>query len=263
MDTLSAELILSGLETATIGRYIVYRSEVLSTNSEARRMAAEGSPEGTLVLAEHQIAGRGRLDRRWIAPPQSSLLLSLVFRPQLAANRIQLLTMLCGLAVVDAIELETGLRTALKWPNDIVHQGDKLGGILTEAELGGSRIDYVVVGIGLNVNLDPAQLGDGLLQSATSLSHALGRPVDRLPLLLSLLQQVEARYLDLGNGIEPVEEWTRRLDTLGKRITITEAGVRREGTAEGVDDNGALRVRLLDGQLVTVIAGDIMQGGSQ
>ena len=137
LDSLSAKAIVEGLDTQFVGRNPVYLPTVGSTNDEARRLAQAGAPEGTLVIADCQTAGRGRLDRRWEAPPGSSLLLSLLFRPPLAPHQVQQLTMVCGLAVVDAIEAATGLRAGLKWPNDVLIGEAKAGGILTEIVLAG------------------------------------------------------------------------------------------------------------------------------
>jgi BirA family biotin operon repressor/biotin-[acetyl-CoA-carboxylase] ligase len=248
---------LDGLETEFVGRNLVYRPAIGSTNDEARRLARAGALEGTLVVTDYQTSGRGRLDRRWEAPAGSSLLMSLVFRPHLAAHQVQRLTMICGLAAVDAIEAETRLQVGLKWPNDLVIAGAKLGGILTEIELDGSRVDHVVVGIGLNVNLDPDQLPQDLLVSATSLSQASGRKVARLPLLRDLLRAIEVRYRALQAGQSPQAEWAARLVTLGQSVAVSAMDSCLEGVAEGVDDNGALLLRLADGRLETVLAGDV------
>jgi BirA family biotin operon repressor/biotin-[acetyl-CoA-carboxylase] ligase len=279
LDSLSAGAILEGLDTQFVGRHPVYLAHVGSTNDEARRLARAGAPEGTLVVADHQTAGRGRLDRRWEAPPGTSLLLSLLFRPPLAPQQVQQLTMVCGLAAVDAIEAQTGLQAGLKWPNDVLVGESKVGGILTEVILAGQQVDYAVVGIGLNVNLDPGRLPDDLLAAATSLARQLGRPVPRLPLLWALLRAVESRYLALKGGRSPQAEWAARLVTLGRPVTVTAAARPAplaaglapaplatgphdrppvvEGVAEGVDANGALLVRLADGRLETVMAGDV------
>ena len=257
LDSLSPTAIRDGLGTGFVGRNLVYRPQIGSTNDEARRLAGEGAPEGTLVIAEYQSAGRGRLDRDWVAPHGSSLLISILFRPDLAAHQVQRLTMSCGLALVDAIKSQTGLRAGLKWPNDLVIGGAKAGGILTEIGLEGTEVEYAVVGIGLNVNLDPAQLPAGLQMPATSLSHELGITVARPPLLQSLLQSVEQRYLALQAGQSPHRDWAARLVTLGKQVTVSSVGSVLEGTAEGVDADGALLVRLADGRLERVLAGDV------
>lgn len=256
-DLLSKQSIRAGLRASSVGHELVFLPEVGSTNEVARRLGQEGAAEGTVVVADYQSGGRGRLGRRWEAPPGTSLLLSLLFRPPLAPAQMQRLTMACGLAVADAIGSQTGLEVGLKWPNDVVLGDQKVGGILTELEVQGSAVAFAVVGIGLNVNLDPDALGKDLLVQATSLSQALGRPVPRLPLLLALLEAAEARYLALRQGLSPHREWAARLATLGHRVTVSDAGRSLEGVAEGVDANGALQLRLDDGQLETVWAGDV------
>jgi BirA family biotin operon repressor/biotin-[acetyl-CoA-carboxylase] ligase len=256
-ERLSGESIRAGLHTAFLGQDLVYLPATASTNDEARRLAQAGAPEGTLVVADYQSAGRGRLGRSWAAPPGSSLLLSLLFRPSLGPHQVQRLTMICGLAVAEAIESETVLRAGLKWPNDVTVGGAKAGGILSEMELSGDRVDCAVVGIGLNVNLDPSELPADLLVPATSLSHALGRRVARLPLLWAFLRIVETRYLALKAGHSPHDEWAERLVTVGQTVRVSMAGNVLTGIAEGVDANGALLVRRNDGWLETVVAGDV------
>lgn len=258
---LSAASILDGLGTRYIGRKVGYWPELGSTNDEAKRLAGEGAPEGTLVIADYQTRGRGRLDRGWVAPYGSSLLMSIVFRPQLAAHQIQRLTMSCGLAVADAIEQQTGLRAGLKWPNDVVIAGGKAGGILTEIEVKGIEIDFAVVGIGLNVNLDPALLPADAPVQATSLSRQLGTEVPRLPLLWVVLEKIEERYSALRTGQSPHREWAARLVTMGRPVVIAGAGPVVEGVAESVDVDGALLVRLADGCLERVVAGDVTTRG--
>jgi BirA family biotin operon repressor/biotin-[acetyl-CoA-carboxylase] ligase len=261
MAELSAKRVQAGLETVFVGRTLIYLSETGSTNDSARQLAREGASEGTVVIADYQTAGRGRLGRRWSAPPGSGLLMSLVFRPALAPHQVQRLTMVCGLAVVDAVESETNLQVALKWPNDVVIGGAKVGGILTEIEWTRDQVEYAVVGIGLNVNLAPAQLPGDLLVPATSLSHALGRPVARLPLLWAFLRVVEVRYLALMAGHSPHEVWAERLVTLHQPVAVATSGTVLHGIAEGVDANGALQVRLADGRLETIMAGDVTLRG--
>jgi BirA family biotin operon repressor/biotin-[acetyl-CoA-carboxylase] ligase len=166
--------------------------------------------------------------------------------------------MVCGLAIVDVLEAEYDLAPSLKWPNDILVNEAKIGGILTEIVMAGNKVESVVTGIGLNVNLDPAELPAVLMMEATSLSHELGRSVDRLSLLWALLQQVELRYLKLSAGHSPHDEWSRRLGTLGRRVVVSSGNTVFDGVAEGVDSNGGLLVRLANGQLSTVVAGDVM-----
>ncbi len=256
-NALSAERIQEGLNTDVVGQELVYLPETGSTNDVARRLAGEGAPDGTVVLTDHQTAGRGRLDRRWEAPPGCCLLVSFLFRPPLAAHQLQRLTMICGLAAADAIEAETGLRVALKWPNDVVLDGAKVGGILTEIGLHGPRVEQAIVGLGLNVNLDPGDLSADLLMPATSLSQALGHQVDRLSLLRSLLRAVDRRYVGLKAGHSPHAEWAARLVTLGRQVSVSTGDEVLAGVAEGVNADGALLLRLPDGRLETVLAGDV------
>jgi BirA family biotin operon repressor/biotin-[acetyl-CoA-carboxylase] ligase len=256
-EPLSAEAIQDGLTTAFIGQNLVYLPEVGSTNDAARLLAEEGAPEGSLVIADYQASGRGRLARRWEAPAGSSLLLSLVFRPPLAPHQVQRLNMVCGLAVAEAVEAETGLAVGLKWPNDLLIDGAKAGGLLVELVSTGERVAFVIVGIGLNVNLDPADLPGDLLVPATSLSQQAGREVARVRLLHALLQAIEARYVALLEGHQPQAEWAARLLTLGQRVSVSGPGSVVEGVAEGVDADGALLVRCAGGGLERILAGDV------
>jgi len=185
LDALTAETILDGLRTEFLGREIVYYETIASTNSVAKALAQQGAVEGTLVVANEQTAGRGRLGRPWLAPRGTCLLFSLILRPDLEARRVQGLTMICGLGVREAIREATGLQAQLKWPNDIMLRGRKAAGILTEASTTGGRLSYVVAGIGLNVNLHVTALPADL--NATSIGHELGRAVPRVNLLQQIL----------------------------------------------------------------------------
>jgi len=224
-------------------------------------LAAAGAPEGTLVIADEQTAGRGRLRRRWVAPPNTCLLMSLVFRPALAPAQFLRLTMLCSLAAVEAIEAETGLVVGIKWPNDLVvpplptPHYRKLAGILTETAIAGDEILFAIVGMGINVNLDPAALGP-VATPATSLLAELNRPVDRATLLAAILQRIETRYPQI-TGEQIHADWTRRLTTLGRRVTVTTVGEQIHGVAEGGAPDGALLLRDLAGSLHTITAGDV------
>jgi len=256
LSELSAESIKNGLNTDLIGRSIVYYSSVGSTNEVLKELAVQGAPEGTLVIADEQTAGRGRLGRKWLAPPVTSLLLSLLFRPNLAPSQAQRLTMTCSLAIANAIEGLTGLSVGLKWPNDIFICGKKAGGILTESGMTGGCLDYVVVGVGLNVNLAVSALPE-LSGIATSLSQELGREVSRLELLWRILEGIEARYGSLRSGESPHEEWVARLINLGRQVQVTTSQGVLVGWAEGVDADGALILRDPDGQRERILAGDV------
>jgi BirA family biotin operon repressor/biotin-[acetyl-CoA-carboxylase] ligase len=256
VDDLSTAAILDGLRTGSLGRHIVYHATVDSTNSVAKTLARQGAVEGTLVIADEQTAGRGRLGRRWLAPRGTCLLFSLIFCPDWEVRRAQELTMICGLGLREAIRELTGLPAQLKWPNDIMLRGRKAGGILTEASSSGGHLDYAVVGIGLNVNLQVTALPAEF--NATSVQLELGRTVSRVSLLQEALLHIEERYCALQAGESPVKDWAAALETLGRRVQVRTAQGTWQGLAEAVDDEGALLLRLDDGQVKRVLVGDVV-----
>lgn len=284
MSRLSGDLVRHGLPTYVFGQNVIYVEQTGSTNTELKRLAQWGAPEGMLYLTDEQLVGRGRLERSWYAPPQSSLLLSLLFRPGdlVAPHQAQRLTMLCALALADAIELHTELSPGVKWPNDLVWtDGKKLAGILTELDIEGEQLNWAVVGVGLNVNVDfsqqvqadpdrPGRPGSGgppLAQTATSLSMIMKRDTGglRLPILQSFLFNVERRYEALRQGRLPHQEWQERLVGLGQtaKITVIDAAEAYEGLLAGVDENGALLLTQTDGSTVTIYAGDVTMRGNR
>ena len=255
MGKLSPELITSGLGTTWLARNVVYYDKIGSTNDEARKLALAGTPEGTLVVADEQTAGRGRLQRRWLAPPGQALLFSLIFYPDLAPRDAFQLTMLSSVACVQAVQNLTCLRPVIKWPNDLLLDGKKLAGILSEMGQAGERLS-AVVGIGLNVNVDLTPWPD-LAQRATSLREMLGRTVPRVPLLQEILRQIEMRYDLLRAGQSPYEEWLANLATLGREVRVTTPEGVFEGRASGVDRDGALELTLPDGTKRRILVGDV------
>lgn len=255
MDELTAQTILNGLRTDWLARNVVFFEMTNSTNTVASRLAQQGAPEGTLVIADEQTAGRGRLGRPWVAPHGTCLLFSLLFRPSLEARRAQGLTMVCGLGLRQAVRGVTGLPAQLKWPNDLLLHGRKAGGMLTELSAQAGHLDYVVAGIGLNVNVDAAQLPPEF--HATSLLTELGHSVSRVALLQRALEEIEARYHELQAGVWPLQEWAAALDTLGQRVRLNTTQGALDGRAESVDEEGALLVRQDDGSVRRVLVGDI------
>lgn len=255
-ERLTAEAITRGLPTKLIGRRVLVYPRLGSTNDEAKRLAEAGEPEGTLVIADEQTAGRGRLQRTWWAPPGTALLMSLIFRPNLAPYQAQRLTMFCSLAICDAITRTTGLEPAVKWPNDVLLCGRKVCGILTELGIEGPRLAYAVVGMGINVNVDFGEAGD-LAHTATSLAQELGHEVSRLELLRAILVGIDERYARLRAGENPHAEWAARLATLGQRVVVTTPTEQWRGVAVGVDDDGALFLRDENGLLRRILAGDV------
>ena len=257
VDALSKEAITARLRTATMGQLVEVHERIDSTQTRAVMLARVNTPEGAVVLAESQTAGRGRLGRRWHAPPGSGLLMSLLFRPRLTPAQAQRITMICSLAVVQAVHEMTACQARIKWPNDIVIGSRKLGGLLTELGVDGGRLSYVVVGLGINVNLDLGDLPE-VMTPPTSLSQELGHPVSRLELLLSILDGIELRYAQLRAGWSPHEEWRRHLATIGQRVKV---GISSEEAVEGlaldVDEDGALLVEGDGGAPRRVLVGDV------
>jgi BirA family biotin operon repressor/biotin-[acetyl-CoA-carboxylase] ligase len=269
IEDLTPDHIQHNLHSTIVGRAIEHYAQAGSTNDLARRQARAGRPEGLVILADEQTAGRGRMGRAWAAPPGSSLLLSLLLRPTwLAPAEAFSLTMLTGVALCEAVDQVTP-RAALKWPNDLllpvqtaaVPTLRKAAGILSEIELAGDRIAWVVIGIGVNVSWSPAGIVDGrdLAEVATSVGAAAGRTVERLPLLRALLERLDARYdaLRRGDHADLFDYWRDRLTTLGQPVQIGLPHGELRGVAEDVERSGALRVRDEQGVLHTIMAGDV------
>lgn len=265
--------ITQDLGTAWVGRHLHCHSTVESTNELAKALAVnESAPDGTVVVADWQSAGKGRLGRRWLSKPGENLLFSVILRPDLTPMEAGQMTMLCSLGCAEAVEAETGLSIDLKWPNDFLLGNRKLGGILTE--LGEAspathvpdererRVDFVVVGIGINVNMDVGQHPE-IAGEATSLASALGRPLNRTNLLRAMLGAIDDRYLAFQSGTSPSKEWESKLISLGKSVRVRTFQGIVKGVAEAVDATGALLVRRADGQLVRILEGDISPGSSQ
>jgi BirA family biotin operon repressor/biotin-[acetyl-CoA-carboxylase] ligase len=220
----------------------------------AKCAAKEKAEEGTIVIADQQTKGRGRLGRVWWAPSNSSILVSIVLHPRL--EQLRQLNMAATLAVAQSIEKATNLKPVIKWPNDVLIDGKKVSGILIESEVQGEKASPTVLGIGLNVNLEPAA-NPGIAQTATSLREELGGEVSRLEILCALLGEFEELYRALQSGEPMIKLWRRQLDTLGKEIAARCGEEVWHGRAESVDDEGNLLLRRPDGSLATIVAGEV------
>lgn len=262
---LSAEAIARARGAARFGQPVIFFERVGSTNDVACRQAVAGAAEGLLIVADEQTAGRGRMGRSWWAPKGASLLFSLLLRPPIPSAHAGRLTMCLGLGAVEGIERVTGLHPALKWPNDLLLDGRKLGGMLAELRATGDKVEYAVLGLGLNVNAVPPDLA----ATSISLLTVLGRAVDRVELLAEILARCETWYGRLlaaqeeaGSGILAVGEpihlaWAARLDTLGRDVTVNTAGGQLHGRAVGVSPEGALLLEEEGGQIRVVWGGDV------
>jgi BirA family biotin operon repressor/biotin-[acetyl-CoA-carboxylase] ligase len=242
------------LKTKFIGRNILYYPVTSSTMDAAKDAVKQGAEEGTIVIADHQTAGRGRFGRQWWAPPESSILLSIILYPKL--EELPRLGMAATLAVAQSIEKVTGLKPVIKWPNDVLIQGKKVSGILIESKVQNEAVSYAILGIAVNVNLDPSSIPE-ISETATSLRQLLKRKVSRLEILPALLSEFEELYNALRRG-EPIDKlWRRRLETIGREITVKCGLEVWQGYAESVDDDGNLLLRCPDGSVKTIVAGEV------
>ena len=258
-DKLYPEEIGEKLATRFFGQSIYYCESTPSTNDLAKELAQKGMPEGTLIVVEEQTGGRGRLGRDWHSPKGKGLWFSLVLRPPVMPSQAPQLTILAAVAMAEAIRGETGLPVGIKWPNDLLLDGKKLCGILTEMSAEMERVNHMVLGIGLNVNQDEGDFPADVKQTATSLLLEGGGPLPRVNLLKNVLASLE-RWYDrwLEEGFQPVlARWKELSVTLGRSVRIHSLNESWEGWAEEVDEEGALVLRLPDGSHRRVISGEV------
>jgi BirA family biotin operon repressor/biotin-[acetyl-CoA-carboxylase] ligase len=219
----------------------------------AKELVNKGAAEGTVVIADTQIAGRGRLARTWLSP-EGSLAMSVILKP--ALKNLPQLVMIASLAVVRAIKQITGHETQIKWPNDVMLKGKKVCGILIENEVKGGKVNFAVIGIGINVNFNPPDFPE-IAGIATSLSHEVGTEISIAELAGTLLFELERLYLEAQAGAAVHREWQENMETLGKRIKVNTGKTVEQGQAETVTENGNLLLRRADGSLVEIVAGDV------
>jgi len=239
-----------------VGGMLIYRAVTASTNDDARALALQGAPDGLVVLADEQTHGRGRLGRSWVAPAGTSLLLSVLYRCSIPLGHSSQLGMLTTLSALEGIESLFGIEAELKWPNDILLQSRKAGGILSELESAGERLRWAVVGLGLNVNSDFSGHPE-LADTAISLKDAVGSQVERGELLVAFLRALSRRYARFLAGEAPVAEWQSRLGTLGRQVVAEVGEETLSGLAEFATPEGTLFLRLEDGSRRELFAGDV------
>lgn len=241
------------LRTKFVGKRVVHYCAVTSTMEVARRLAQQGAPEGTIVIADEQTMGRGRLGRTWLSP-KGSLALSIIFCPPL--KLLPQLIMITSLAAVNSIRQFCGLKPMIKWPNDILIGEKKVCGILIDSEVEGDLVNFAIAGIGMNVNLAPASFPE-ISNLATSLSQEVGKEVSLPELTIALLTEIEQLYIKAQTGVSIHEEWRDSLETLGKWVRVKVGGVIDEGKAESVGEDGSLLLRHRDGSLTRITSGDV------
>lgn len=242
------------LNTKFMGKDIYTYAVTDSTNSLAYKLAEDGAPEGVIVIAEEQRKGKGRLGRRWVSHP-GGIYLSCIMKPEIAPGEIQEFTLVSALSVINTLRDTTGLSCLIKWPNDIMLDGKKLCGILTEMKAETDRIDFVILGIGINANVNSKTLPP----TATSLKDALNKRVFRIEIVKALLRNLEKEYISFKkDGFTSVRKRIiEKSETIGKNVRVSCHDAIIEGEAVDIDSEGALVIRLKDGTVRKIVSGDI------
>ncbi len=256
-DKLLAEELSCGLETELVGKQILSHDTLDSTNETAYALAQKGKGEGTVVASEGQTRGKGRLGRSWASPKGKGIYLSVILKPALPPQSVPKLTLFASLAASRAIQKTTDVSVQMRWPNDLLLNGKKVAGILTEMNAEQDRVYFVIVGIGINVNASPELLPEG----ATSLKIETGKNHSRVVLARNLLQELDRLYRDFREGQSggALEECRRLSSVLGTHVTIEEARGRKEGYALDIDEEGALLLRHDDGLTERILSGDLVR----
>lgn len=255
-DRLIPQELRWNLNTKRVGQRITAYQTTDSTMNLAHRLAEGGEPEGSVIVAEGQSRGRGRLGRRWISPKGKGIYLSVILRPALQLSEVPLITLMAAVAVAGAVQEVSDLTPQIKWPNDLLLKGKKVAGILTELNAELNRVNYVVIGIGINVHTPKRSLP----VQATSLYEELGHKVDRVQLARTLLQRLDEHYAEFLNGGAPaiLNRWRDFAAFLGRRIRVVAEGRMVDGQAFDVDSHGALLVRTDTGFVEAVSAGEVL-----
>ena len=259
-DALHADDLLARLgKTKVIGRDIRVFEETTSTNDVIEKLARDGVKEGVVVFAESQTRGRGRLGRKWISPAHRGLWFSILLRPDLRPQETTQLTVASATALRRAIQSETGLKPEIKWPNDILIGGKKVAGILTELSAELDKVRYVILGIGIDVNLDAGEFSAELKKIATSLKIESGETISRSELATAILRALDEDYsqICIGKFSAVADEWEENCVTIGKNVTVQIGERKIRGCAESLDDDGALLLRTEHGHLERITGGDV------
>jgi BirA family biotin operon repressor/biotin-[acetyl-CoA-carboxylase] ligase len=258
-DLLTPSEIKPILKTKWIGKTIHHFHTLDSTNSKAYQLALDGAEEGEVVVAESQEKGRGRLGRQWFSPPFLNLYLSVILRPKIPPHQASLITLMAAIATADAIQKFSGFLPLIKWPNDILLRNRKVAGLLNEINSEMDRIHFVILGIGINLNMDEKMFSKEIRTVATSLKREMRQTISRKAFLQSLLQELEKWYtifMKQGSAFI-LKAWRDRAHLKGRRVKVTSFGETLDGIAVDVDSDGALILETADGKRKRVVAGDI------
>ena len=252
--TLDIPRLSRALDGCAVGCTVEYREVTGSTMDDARALADEGAPDGLVVVAEEQTAGRGRFNRPWVAPKGENLAFSVVLYPTFA--QLAYMNMAATLAIADVTEMETGMTPTIKWPNDVKVGGRKIAGILVETAVEQGSVKHAVLGIGFNVNFDPSPYPE-IADIATSLRRESRRVHDRTDVLAAFCRKLDEWYGEVKRGTSLRSAWAARLETLGRNVQVRWGDQVHEGLASDVDDQGNLILTRDDGLRMTVIAGEV------
>ena len=256
-DKLLSEELMWNLHTELIGKQVLSYEVVASTNDVAYDLGKKGTREGTVIVSEGQTKGKGRLGRSWVSPKGKGIYLSILLRPTLPPQSIPKLTLLAAVSVARAIREVTGLTPQIRWPNDLLLNGKKVSGILTEMSAEQDRVHFVVVGIGVNVNT----AAEFLPGEETSLKIETGNFISRIRLAQSLLEAFDTLYRDFKEGKtdEALEECRKLSAVLGTHVTVEQVNGKKEGYAVDIDEEGALLLRFDDGVTERILSGDLVK----
>jgi len=258
-DALLPEEIRNGLHTQSFGREIYYKERIDSTNRMAGDLAREGAPEGTLVVADAQTGGKGRLGRSWISPARYNLYFSIILRPHILPGDMPKITLMTAVSISEFLNEQTALPVRIKWPNDLWIGTKKVGGILVEMSSEMDRVSYVVLGIGVNVNMPVKEFPEALRDKATSLSLELGQPLCRVELIQGLLGGLENDYRNFcEEGFKPFQKrWADLSLTIGLPVRVRMPQREITGMALGIGEQGYLRIKMDDGTVEDAVCGDV------
>lgn len=258
-DKISGNEIQLGLKTKFMGRHIHFEEVVSSTQKIAHSLAGDGAEEGTIVVADQQTGGRGRLARAWYSPKQTGIWMSMILRPKIPINKTPQLTLLTAVALIQAIEEVTGLTPEIKWPNDIMINGKKIVGILTELQAEADRVHSVIIGVGMNVNHTLDQFPEELQAIATSIAEETGEPADRAQVIQAIMKNFEKLYTGyLIHGFKPVKLlWESYAISLNKTLIARTLQGTIRGRAIGIDDEGVLLLETAEGKIEKIYSADI------
>jgi len=247
------------LRTEWMGKKVHYFNSVHSTNSTAYQLALDGAKEGEVVIGESQEKGRGRLGRQWVSPPFLNLYLSVVLRPKIPPHQASLITFMAAVAAAETIERHSGLAPSIKWPNDLLLREKKVAGLLNEIHSETDRIHFIILGMGVNLNMDAKEFPKDIRTQATSLKAEKGRPVSRKAFAALLLEELERWYdIFLEEGGAPVlKAWRDRAQIQGKEVRVTSFDEVLIGRAVDVDSDGALILETRGGERKRIVAGDV------